>query len=130
MLDREVLLGFPFFCGTHFKASSLFLLLLLLLVCGSHCTHPPDRPGVLVRGRDELEGLQVPELDAPVPGGGGQEELVRVELHVVDGAAVVGELRHQLASAQVPDLEGEEGGGIDRVTTKQAGKHSLSPTMI
>ncbi len=28
-----------------------------------------------------------------------------MELHVVDGAAVVGELGHQLAGAEVPDLE-------------------------
>ena len=40
-----------------------------------------------------------------VVGGGGEEELVRVELDVVDGAAVVVKLGHQFAGAQVPNLK-------------------------
>jgi len=33
---------------------------------------------------------------------------VRVEVHVVDGTGMVAELAHQLAGAQVPNLEGLE----------------------
>ena len=68
----------------------------------------PDWPRVSVRGGDELEWLKVPEVDASVLGGGGEQELVRVELDVVDGAGVLVELRHQLAGPEVPNLEIEK----------------------
>ena len=65
----------------------------------------PHWPGVPLGGGDELELLEVIEVDVAVVGGRGQKELVRVELDVVDGAAVVVELRHQFAGAQVPNLQ-------------------------
>ena len=68
----------------------------------------PDWSGVLFRRWHQLERLQVPEVDGLVLRGRGQQELVRVELDVVDGAGMLVELRHQLAGPEVPNLEIEK----------------------
>ena len=68
----------------------------------------PDRSGVPLRGGHELERFEVPEVDASVLRGRGQQELVRVKLDVVHGPAVLVELRHQFASSQIPNLKKRE----------------------
>lgn len=63
---------------------------------------PPDRPGVSICGRDERELFQVPEVDCAVVRGRGEQELMRMELHITHWSRVLGKLSHHLPRAEVP----------------------------
>ena len=94
--------GGPIFSGNIFRSMPEKVITYIFWFVLPHRSRVP-----LGRG-DQLELFQVPEVDCPVLGGRGQEELVRVELDIVDGPAVLRELGHQLSGSKVPDLKEEK----------------------
>lgn len=54
---------------------------------------------------------QLARSSSPVRAAGGQEVLVGVKLDHVDRPRVTRELRHHLASSEIPELEAGQGGG-------------------
>lgn len=65
----------------------------------------PDSAGFRIGIGDQSEIFQVPEKNAPVRSAGGQQELVRMEYHLIDGCRVFPQLWQQPSGSNVPHLQ-------------------------